>query len=123
MRMELVEFLLARIAEDEERARFVQQQVEGPWHKPFEPWRLSWHDEYDLLCIDPARALAECEAKRRIVETVQYAQERYAQERDSGYGDGADMEWLTKLETLEPILAYLAQPYADHPDFNPEWRI
>lgn len=62
----LSEFLLARIADDEERARFVAAQVEHAGWSPFEPWALSWHDEYDLLCIEPSRALAECAAKRRI---------------------------------------------------------
>jgi len=50
---------------------------------------------------DPARVLAECEAKRRIVEYCSYE-----------LGD--------EYERF-PVLDLLAQPYADHPDFDPAW--
>jgi hypothetical protein len=95
----LTAFLLARIAEDEERAQFVARQIGA--QKPFEPWLLSWHDEYDLLCIEPSRALAECEAKRKIVEWA---------ETSSG-------EWY-----WESVLNPLAAVYADHPDYDENWR-
>lgn len=102
--MKLVEFLTARLDDDEERARFVQSQIEGEWHKPFETWRLSWHDEYDLLCIEPERALREVEAKRAIAQSAdEMTVTEYA-----GVGDR--------------ILAHLATVYSDHPDYDAEWR-
>ena len=57
----LTEFLLARIAEDEAEARKA-----GPM------WRNEWSAEDVDVTLhierhDPARVLAECEAKRRIV--------------------------------------------------------
>lgn len=100
MTADLVEFLRARLDEDEERARFVQRE-RGDRHE-IESWRLSCHDEYDLLCIEPSRALAEVAAKRRIID-----------EGDDRY-DGADEHWR--------VLALLALPYADHPDYDEEWR-
>lgn len=51
---------------------------------------------------DPARVLAEVEAKRRIVDVC-------AEPDDNGY-DVAMM-----------VLPLLALPYADHPDWRPEW--
>ncbi|WP_163168116.1 DUF6221 family protein [Arthrobacter sp. Alg241-R88] len=103
--MTLTDFLHARIDDDEARAEFVRRQNEDPWHRPFEVWKLSWHDEYNLLCIEPERALAECEAKRRIVErcsAVDYA--------------------MPSTHLAHGILGELALPYADHPDFKDEWR-
>ena len=96
----LVEFLLARIAEDEAVARYTLDN-----HPPF---RHAIEDGYLREDYhDPARVLAECEAKRRIVEIHQ------------------DWPVLIQTEpTLEPADPEdLAQPYADHPDFDPAWRL
>ncbi len=61
---------------------------------------------------DPARVMAECETKRRIVALEQ--------------------EWLTEMEDIlgklpevhrgSLTLALLALPYAAHPDYQEEWR-
>lgn len=108
--MSITEFLLARIAEDEERAEFVARQIEGNnWTPPSEPWMLSWHDEYDLLCIEPSRALADCEAKRRIVEEAR----NYSPE----LAEGDNGEWA-----LDMAVRALASVYADHPDYRDEWK-
>lgn len=53
---------------------------------------------------DPARMLAEVEAKRRVVD-------RYAWLRE--HGDTGDAAW---------VLPLLGLPYADHPDYRPAWR-
>jgi hypothetical protein len=96
--MTLTEFLLARIEEDEARARpmwelKVRQRIIGA---PIVP--LSWPT--------PDRVLAECEAKRRIVDMFPF-------EAD---GDG----WN---EAGAQVLPILALPYADHPDYRDEWRL
>jgi hypothetical protein len=128
----LTEFLLARIAEDEERAQFVARQIEGNNWAPFEPWKLSWHDEYDLLCIEPSRALAECEAKRRIVELHPiYRGPRIQQVQSGGVDFGCetchaldrinDDSIIEALGYCDTLLA-MAPPYADHPDYREEWR-
>ncbi len=109
--MDLIEFLHARIAEDRERLMFEHHDGCG--------WTLA---RLPCDCGTPDRLLAEVRAKWRIIELVQHAHSRYAQERDSGYGDGSDMEWLTKIEALEPVLSLLALPYAGHQDYRDEWR-
>jgi hypothetical protein len=82
-------FLLARIAEDEARARALDAAYEADEVRP--PGRL-----VNLFAlVVPARVLAECEAKRRIVEQV---------------------------NGMEYVLRLLALPYADHEDYRPEWR-
>lgn len=101
-------FILARIAEDEERAQFVARQIEGNNWQPFEQWKLSWHDEYDLLCIEPSRALAECEAKRRIVDAL-------SEQIDLSHHEQT-------IADARYMLRFLALPFADHPDYREEWR-
>jgi len=125
--MTLTEFVLARIAEDEAVARsreWPRRLADALWaaSEPDEedaPGTVNplhdagWDDAYDLarsvqqaahsagLDVDPARVLAECEAKRRIVEWCQT--------------DEGGFHWSTVLEPLAAI-------YADHPDYRDDWR-
>jgi hypothetical protein len=110
--MTLTDFLLARIAEDEAVARgaiaddggsnegFANQydRMVGTYDRPLDWVPRIGEDAARLIArfAVPARVLAECEAKRRIVELI------------SSPGPQA--------------LRLLALPYADHPDYLPEWR-
>jgi len=124
--MTLTDFLLARIAEDEERAsRTSYYWNEGP----------DLLDHIETHHVDlTARVLAECEAKRRIV-----ALHRPARFIDVSIGVNStvclichfanehypDAEGIPRLmQELHPCgtLRYLALPYADHPDYRREWR-
>ena len=92
----LTDFLLARIAEDEADLR-----LGGEYMDPFNPPRL----------------LAECEAKRRIVE--RYARKVARSERFPALTqDEADARAVLRATLLD-----LAMPYADHEDFQEEWRV
>lgn len=51
------------------------------------------------------KLLTECEAKRRIVE--------HAENATNGH---------VKLTAVQHC-TWLAQPYADHPDFDPDWKL
>lgn len=129
--MTLADFLLARIAEDEAAARSAHP---SPWkHSPWHPGRFacieapaSMHggnrvvilskDPDSVMSVphilrwEPARVLAECEAKRRIVEIHQIGNDP-CDEHD------ASMRSIP-CETLQ----LLALPYADHRDYQQEWR-
>jgi hypothetical protein len=125
--MTLTEFLLARIAEDEAVASAASIGRHWTWDGPD---LLSDHIGAFRLpeCIidteganppdpegagvhiarwDPARVLAECEAKRRIVAEMA----NYWVEGASRTGD-----------LPEVVLTALALPYADHPDYRDAWR-
>lgn len=99
--MTLTEFLLARIAEDEE----------DPWRgaEIAGADRVVGPDEHAALRADEsaweARVLAECEAKRRIIE----------------HHNPCDDWWFGDPSTC-PELQALALPYADHPDYDEAWR-
>ena len=150
--MTLTAFLLARIAEDEAAARAALQgpwelgddahslgQVIGS------TFTIAVRDQTahpaDLAHIarhDPARVLAECAAiraliadftaeKHEVVEDCWYTCASATEERDGGEccddsrrGTGCDcgLEFRARA-TLAP----LASIYADHPEFDPEWRL
>lgn len=87
---------------------------------------------------DPARVLADCAAKRAIVELHRPYEKR------TGWRDGRDVyEWLCRScggatpdtdpggnlwlerwneEAPCDTLRVLAQPFADHPDYDESWR-
>jgi hypothetical protein len=105
----LTEFLLARIAEDEGTAIYAQTRYDL---EP-EDWGGWWfgHQQH-YSRYDPARVIAECEAKRRIVE-------RHANSGASGCYICAEAE-REQVECVEQRI--LAAVYADHPDYREEWR-
>lgn len=80
----LTDFLLARIAEDAQGSVTLT-------HRP-----------------TAARVLADCEARRRIVEQVD------AWQRSLGGQQTKD--------ALEVVARRLAKVYADHPEYRAEWR-
>ena len=108
----LADFLLARIAEDEEVAQAAASAV----GRPLIDYHLDLAEARHIARWDPARVLAECEAKRRIVE------------HHSSSGDdwplcaictevGPDAQGWPCLTLL-----LLALPYSDHGDYREEWR-
>lgn len=128
----LAEFLLARIAEDETAAKAappLEHNYDMGGHRQDERWvfdrRLpssadgmgNWspHNGSPTTAAhfsrhDPARVLAECAAKRSILQQcndVQRVQRRC--------GD-------PELLSIRHIVRCLALPYAEHPDYNEEWR-
>lgn len=131
----MVEFLLARIAEDEELLEFTTVRVELGRKHDDGGWS---HESYPFV----DRWKAECEAKRRIVELHQAWPVLVTQppEFEGGLVGDLDsvairmsqrMKWLTEQEyraafgdepPTSPILAALAAVYADHPDYNEAWR-
>lgn len=101
--MTITEFLLARIAEDEADAN------RGRSHP--DPTTFA-RDNYGYLWVQPARVLAECEAKRRILDDW----EALTEENDGSERDRA------MIDNLNDVMEYLAAVYADHPDYRDEWR-
>jgi hypothetical protein len=110
----LTEFLLARIAADAAVARSLI--AEGPWNEFHAGDRSgpTRDDEYSALHIGAGRVLAECEAKRRIVEG---AAQTKAESDAAGHTGLFERVW-----TYETVLRHLAAVYAEHPDYRDEWR-
>jgi hypothetical protein len=120
--MTLTEFLLARIAEDEAAATVapfdhhwtahpdeVRQPIKagGKAHVATCAKSVMAH----IARHDPARVLAECEAKRRIVA------DHDDQHDCPGWGTASAWPYVGCS-----VLRLLALPFADHPDYRPEWK-
>jgi len=100
--MTLTDFLLARIVEDEAAAR---DQPE--WARVTSGGPMACLGEDSRLETTFARVLAECEAKRRIVELFPNHPDH-----SDGWGNAGGR-----------VLELLALPYADHADYREdEWR-
>jgi len=144
--MNITEFLLARIAEDEDRAK----RAAFGWG---DTWRTVSDDEDEWYMIraegkrevvggedidvirhianqDPARVLAECAAKRVILAHY----ERHRENRDARRSpralevedERAAQERRTqeaRTRTAEVAVLALAGVYKEHPDYQREWAL
>jgi hypothetical protein len=97
---DITTFLLQRIAEDE---AVIPESLRKDRIDNFITWDM------DRLTADvgATRWLADCEAKRRIVDDL------------GNYRQPHDPDWTT----AQVVLKLLALPYADHPDYREEWRL
>jgi hypothetical protein len=131
--VELVEFLLARVAEDEEVARSARPQDGDPEYPDYD--RASWHEarcgysmgEYmtDCGCGVPARVLAECDAKRRIVAWHRLIDGLDTEDdpvRGCGNCIASGMEPPYLIAGPCMTVRLLALPYAGHEDYDEAWR-
>ncbi len=149
MTKDLISFLLARIDEDEARAHaaphggwWVEEVLQPPYWSSFTvtgppppPGTVRVdqggpNDDVSILDderpelsafvahFDPNRALAECRAKRQIIERAEFV---------DGHGPAVDHVRALDMTTgasgaLRDVLVMLASVYADHSDFQEEWR-
>jgi len=115
---DLAEFLLARIADDESRARILAETRRNVWGAEV------WDGPESPYPDTPPRILDDCKAKRQIVELHAEDIEHYCPTVDgseyfnrlNGWAEAADNPQIC------PTLRLLALPYADHPDYLEEWR-
>lgn len=133
--MDIKEFLLARIAEDEAVAlpfknelgdvrQWQADDIGGvvrtvgprPLGLPDMVGTCSTHLEADLMSrYDPARVLAECAAKRTVIELADDVET---------IDDALMIETMSwKWETSAKILGALAAVYSTHPDYRQEWAL
>jgi hypothetical protein len=120
--MTLVEFLDARIAEEEAEARqaFDDLDLDGTGTG----WSTSLGYDHNQLSgpgyvftrrWSPERVLAECEAKRQIIEEHGGRAPYFVDPCDAH-----DAEFKTiPCDTAR----FLAAVYADHPDYREEWKV
>lgn len=147
---DLAVFLLARLGEIEADARVA---TPGPWEwqtfhetdelvhpvmlgrwsshpmnvlkSSHEHWPPNSADKAHIVRHDPARVLADCMAKRAIVELHEPGLELV------GIDDSGEEEWrcpecglpLFDGRTGCRTLRLLASPFVDHPDFDPAWTV
>lgn len=111
---DLTDFLLARVSEEEavaqevlrDRRRGIEQgaRYEDPDTNPL----MAWEDgPKPFAAMSAERVLADCKAKRRLVQL-------WAQSDDMYGGDAGAF--------MDDALRAFVQPYADREDFRQEWR-
>ncbi|APE21429.1 MULTISPECIES: DUF6221 family protein [Streptomyces] len=135
---DLIAFLRARLDEDEELALQAQQLGGAP----------SWDSAADVLLLpglktrrrlaeqgvpdalqdaveahaarhDPARVLADVDAKRRIVTAYEEAATEF---QDIGPGMVSYDRMVGSVSSLRTAIECLSLAYADHPDYQDMWR-
>ena len=125
--MSIVEFLRARLDEDEAVAheaiterRQAYTRKPGYVDQPDYDFTAGVDHPPGIVAVGPERVLREVEAKRRIVEQAEEA---------TGLDMQVDGEFRvgSRDEVAEPycgdvILCALASVYADHPDYRDEWK-
>jgi hypothetical protein len=123
---DLVAFLNARLAETEaEQAQdVVARRLEGGWHNT--DCCTYDDDPQPCDCGVPARVLADVQAKRTII--ARHEPWRGKQEGTRVYcstcvGYPIDTNGIIGMDWPCPTLRLLAQPFVDHPDFDPSWRV
>jgi hypothetical protein len=127
------DFLLARIAEDEATAK-AAAAGEALLTSLRSIKASAWVPDGEITHIvrwDPARVLAECEAKRRLVELHAIQVERDRQSPFDPATGAERSEWAVDLycdvcgwvSVACDTLHALASVYADHPDYQQEWRL
>ena len=110
---DIAAFITARLNEDERRALAARDQ----WNDdPFE-----WEDLPDAVFsharnLDPARVLREVAALRAIVA----AHSTVCVKTVEKYGEV--VAWYYAETDPCPDLRHLASIWADHPDYNEDWR-
>lgn len=149
--MNITEFLLARIDEDEQIARSAAESIPPDYLSYRDSVGATWEDAdglvkggpdrngyavhlwdcegSDTLCMapaasthvarhDPARVLAECAAKREMIEHAADATEfdQYIRHERPSVDDWPD------LFLGDFMLRTLASVYKDHPDYQQEWQ-
>ncbi|ACZ29584.1 hypothetical protein Xcel_0545 [Xylanimonas cellulosilytica DSM 15894] len=110
--MTVTDFMLARIAEDEAVAR---RAINSGADLVMTPTDL-WNGPGQLPVIKGRRLLAECEAKRQIVEEAA----RLAALHPDGLATAPEFTGARKA--LQHAVQLLALPYASHPHYDETWR-
>lgn len=128
--MDLVEFLRARLDEDEAVARGASS---GEWRRDGvnsvedSDGRLGIYGDGSapmpsqvehIVRHDPVRVLADAEAKRRIVDLWEAARREY----DAMDKTAAQGLFAGRLSMAEAAIRALALPFANHPDYREQWR-
>ena len=130
----LTEFLLARIAEDEAVARAAQHQEQPTWRADFHSrdamgrkfsvlgssGQFRSSDAVDhVVRFQPSRVIAECEAKRRIVESFEIA----VHDSDAAniYPEPSNAYAQKVTDFGYRVIWELSQPYLPHSEFRSEW--
>lgn len=117
---DFVEFLLARITEDEQKIEYMTRERHRVQQAPiFLTQDMSWLSSVDIF-VSPDRWRAECKAKRAIIEAHPYGGDQSMPAHCCADSDDYLGEEMYHDDAC-PTLAAMLSVYVDHPDFQQEW--
>lgn len=134
---DLVQFLLDRIAEDEAAARAAlgrrwktsddefldiedaEHDHTGIVYSSSGGGVVNWQTAEHIARWDPARVLAECQTKRRIIEEHPLT---IHTDKAAGVSFVLNAHICPGVSSPCMTLRLLTFPYAHHPDYREEWR-
>jgi hypothetical protein len=120
---DLVTFLRERLADDQRIANRTRQaspewrnfDMDGELRDSANAGTVAYiphaNDRTHIARHDPARVLAEVDAKRRIIDECSEVTVR------------DDWQYTDAPELAELTLLMLALPYREHPDYQPGWAL
>ena len=117
--MEIVDFLLQRIAEDEAAAKQEDEDYA-------DTTLLPTYDSEHQANWNTARVLAECAAKRAIIGDHELVAKMYLKDYCSTCADWENSELGEGPPGVEypcPTVKALAAVYADHEDYDSGWAL
>ncbi len=125
---DLVSFLKDRLDEDEQAARAASAALAGRTDDafaaahsltgvPYVPGSDGAALAEHAFRWDPARALREIEAKRKLLQEIWTGMADFAVNLETARGDDCGA-----LEYRDELLMLLALTYADHPDYQEAWK-
>lgn len=137
-----VTFLRARLDEDKARAAAAAEDAGARWYygggyvlarREDDMVATGSHDFLDqergefIAAHDPARVLAEVEAKQQLLD--EHEADSFgdcttcARPEDFDEDGDGNRTWSRSSQPFPcPTLRLLSLPYADHPDYREEWR-
>ena len=120
---DIVEFVLARITEAEAAAHYAMSRgslTDGADSVLAGQW-IGWVEHAELWM--PARVLADCEAKRRIVRLYRLYENAIRFESENAkMADPLPKTLYAVRNALKVAVRLLASVDAGHPDFDETWR-
>lgn len=137
--MTIVEFLEARLAEDEAVAKavFGADLTYATWtfegDEVFAPMEGERHSRLCLPAIDeglgihiarhdPARTLREVAAKRAILAQEEAARSQFEHVKSSTTYPAIEV-LIGQVAALATVIRHLTSAYSDHPDYQQEWAL
>lgn len=138
---DLIEFLQARLNEDQTAAEGASNKGHAEWHtvfgqtgdyeveddagRPVTGELVEWTSQaVHIARHDPARELAEVAAKRAVVERHSSSDFQYVGDDGGGVSEYAGEPTCDYCNRPWPCpdLLDVGLPFASHPDYREEWR-
>ncbi|HEY9263243.1 MAG TPA: DUF6221 family protein [Mycobacterium sp.] len=119
--MTITEFIEACITEREALAREADAHDWDGGKRTYYTGAEHHRDDWGvwMFHIPPKQVLAECEAKRTIVEEVW----KYEYEIDGEWGDNRTIEEMQREGVVPAALRAMAAIWADHEDYDQRWNV